>query len=254
MRPLRVEIWSDIACPWCWVGKRHLETAKARFPHPVQVLWRSFELDPHAPRSVDPSIDYVERLARKYRATREAAQGMIDRMTGVGAADGLDFRFDRIKPGNTFDAHRLLSWAAERGRQDALKERLFLAYMHEGRSVADHGELAALAADVGLPSEEARAVLEEGRYTDEVRADEALAAELGVTGVPFFVFEEHYAASGAQPAELLLQAMQRAWNERPEVTEASNTGTAVASSAAGDEHEAAPTEACGPDGCTLPST
>lgn len=239
MPTLPIEIWSDIACPWCWVGKRHLEAARARFPHPVEVVWRSFELDPRAPRSLGSDIDYVERLARKYRTSREAAQGMIDRMTQVGAADGLDFRFDRAKPGNTFDAHRLLSWAAEHGKQDALKERLFLAYMHEGRSVADHDELVALAADVGLSPDEARAVLDEGRYADEVRADEALATELGIGGVPFFVIDGRYAVSGAQPAELLLQAMQRAWDELPEAADTADTADAG--------------QACGPEGCALPS-
>ena len=225
----------------------------ARFPHPVDVVWRSFELDPRAPPSADPSIDYVERLARKYRTTREAAQGMIDRMTQVGAADGLDFRFDRAKPGNTLDAHRLLHWAAEHGKQDALEERLFRAYMHEGRSVADHDELAALATDVGLPLDEARAVLAEGRYTDEVRADEALADELGITGVPFYVIDGRYAVSGAQPVDLLVQALQRAWEDLPE---AADTGDAVGAAfgAAGDGHEGPPMEVCGPDGCALPST
>ncbi len=239
MPSLPIEIWSDIACPWCWVGKRQLEAAKARFPHPVEVVWRSFELDARAPRSVDPGIDYVERLARKYRTTREAAQGMIDRMTRVGVAVGLDFRFDRVQRGNTFDAHRLLCWAAGHARQDALKERLFRAYMHEGRSVSDHAELVALAADVGLPPDEARAVLDEGRFADEVRADEALAAELGITGVPFFVIDGRYAVSGAQPTEVLVQAMQHAWDELPEAS-AMPTGDAA--------------QACGPDGCALPAS
>lgn len=230
-----MEIWSDIACPWCWVGKRHLEAARARFEHPVEVVWRAFELDPSAPRAIDTSVGYVERLARKYRTTPEAAQQMIDRMVGVGAANGLDFRFDRAKPGNTFDAHRLLHWAAGHGRQDALKERLFMAYMHEGRSVAEHEELVALAADVGLSADGAQAVLSSNEGAQEVRAEQALAAELGVTGVPFFVIAGRYAVSGAQPAELLLEALQRAWDE-----------TSPA--------EIAPTEAeaCGPDGCAIP--
>lgn len=231
---LRVEIWSDIACPWCWVGKRHLEAAKSRFPHPVEVVWRSFELDPNAPRAseADPPLDYVERLARKYRVSRDAAQAMIDRMIGIGAADGLDFRFDRARPGNTFDAHRLLGWAAEHGRQDALKERFFHAYMHEGRSISDPDVLVSLAAEVDLPPDGARAVLESNAYAEEVRAEEALAAELGVTGVPFFVIAGRYAVSGAQPAELLLQALHRAWSEtKPR-----------SSIPVGD--------VCGPDGCT----
>lgn len=235
MSSLRVEIWSDIACPWCWVGKRHLEAAKARFPHPVEVVWRAFELDPTAPQAseTDPPVDYVGALARKYDTSRQAAQEMIDRMTTIGLADGLEFRFDRARPTNTFDAHRLLGWAAEHGRQDALKERLFRAYMNEGRSISEPEVLVSLAAEVDLPPDGARAVLTSNAYADEVRAEEALAAQLGVTGVPFFVIGGRYAVSGAQPAELLLQALHRAWSEtRPSPAVATPAG-----------------EACGPDGC-----
>lgn len=237
MSRLRVDVWSDIACPWCWVGKRHLEVALARFPHPVEVVWRAFELDPAAPRALAPGVDAVERLARKYGVSRAAAQGMIDRMVAVGAADGLDFRFDRLRPGNTFDAHRLLAWAAGRGRQGALVERLMLAYMHEGRSVADHDELVALAVDAGLPGDEARAVLDEGRHADQVRADEALAAELGITGVPFFVLGGRHAVSGAQPTALLEQALALAWDD-PAAREPLSSRSA---------------DACGPEGCPVPA-
>jgi predicted DsbA family dithiol-disulfide isomerase len=232
---LRVEIWSDIACPWCWVGKRHLEAAMARFPHPVEVVWRAFELDPHAPKAseTDPPVDYVERLARKYQTSRRAAQAMIDRMITIGLADGLEFRFDRARPTNTFDAHRLLGWAAEHGRQDALKERLFRAYMNEGRSISDPEVLVSLAAEVDLPPDGARVVLTSNAHADDVRAEQALAAQLGVTGVPFFVIGGRYAVSGAQPAELLLQALHRAWSEtQPAPSVATPAG-----------------EACGPDGC-----
>jgi predicted DsbA family dithiol-disulfide isomerase len=238
---VRVEIWSDIACPWCWVGKRHLEAAKARFPHPVEVVWRAFELDPDAPRAseADPPCDYAEALARKYRATRKAAEAMIDRMTHIGRADGLHFRFDRVRLTNTFDAHRLLGWAAELGRQDALEERLFRAYMHEGRSISDPEVLAGLAADVDLPPDGARAVLGSTAFTEEVRAEQALAREIGVTGVPFFVFGGRYAVSGAQPAELLLQALHRAWSEENRIPSLTTTPTA------------GPRESCDPDGgCT----
>lgn len=251
MNALRVEIWSDIACPWCWVGKRHFEAARARFQHPVEVLWRSFELDPTAPRSVD-RVEYGEALARKLRVPREAALAMVDRMTRIGAADGLEFRFDRAQPGNTFDAHRLLCWAAERGRQGDLKERLFKAYMNEGRSVADHDELVAFAAEVGLSAEDARAVLAEGQYADEVRAEEALAGELGITGVPCFVIGERYAISGAQPAEVLLQAMQHAWDEAQR--DAQEVIQAVTGGKLGSDDVRDEAVACGPDGCALPSS
>ncbi|MCA9706922.1 MAG: DsbA family oxidoreductase [Myxococcales bacterium] len=234
MQALRVEIWSDIACPWCWVGKRRLEAAIERFGRPVEVIWRAFELDPSAPRAHPPGTDYVQRLADKYRTTRDQAQAMIDRMTRVGAEDGLDFRFDRARPGNTFDAHRLLGWAAEHGRQGALKERLMQAYMHEGRSVADHAVLVELAAEVGLDPERAQAVLSSDAHARDVRAEQALAAELGVTGVPFFVIAERYAVSGAQPAELLVGVLERAWADGPREVEP-------------------PAEACGPDGCAVPS-
>ncbi|MCH9683694.1 MAG: DsbA family oxidoreductase [Deltaproteobacteria bacterium] len=236
MQPLRVEIWSDVACPWCWVGKRQLEAAIAEFPHEVEVVWRAFELDPSAPASIDTSIDYVQRLATKYRTSRDGAQGMIDRMTSVGAEHGLDFRFDRAQPGNTFDAHRLLHWAGKHGLQDALKERLFLAYMHEGKSVAEHEVLVALAEEVGLDPDGAQAVLTSDSHHQDVRGEQALAAEIGVTGVPFFVVGGRYAVPGAQPKDVLGKVLTRAWDEtRPEVVEVE----------AGD--------GCGPDGCAIPA-
>lgn len=237
---LHIDIWSDIACPWCWVGKRHFESARARFGHEVELRWHAFELDPSAPKAVDGSIDYVDRLAKKYRTSRDGAQQMIDRMNGVGTSAGLDFRFDRAKAGNTFDAHRLLHWAAGKGKQDALKERLFQAYMHEGRSVADPDTLVELAAEVGLDAERAQSILATDEFAAEVRTDEARAAELGVTGVPFFVVGGRYAIGGAQPADVLLQAMTRAWEE----------GLAGSVIPFETDDEA---EACGPDGCAVPS-
>ena len=233
MRPLRVEVWSDIACPWCWVGKRHLEAALAQLDHPVEVSWRAFELDASAPKTHDPGVDYVMRLANKYGTTRDGAQQMIDRMTSVGKERGLDFRFDRAKPSNTFDAHRLLAWAARHGKQDALKERLFKAYMNEGVSMSDHEALAELAGEVGLDVERAQAVLSGDDFTQHVRDDEALAAEIGVRGVPFFVLDQTLAVQGAQPTEVLVDALKRVLDERPSEVEV------VASEP----------DACGVDGC-----
>src|SRR5688572_13548676 len=139
MKKLRIDVWSDIVCPWCYVGKRRLEAALAQFPQraAVEVVWRAFELDASAPAVRDEGVPYAERLARKYGTTVDQAQKMIERMIEVAAADGLDFRFDRIRPGRTFDAHRLLHLAAERGLQDALKERLLRAYMTEGAAIGD---------------------------------------------------------------------------------------------------------------------
>lgn len=232
---LRIDIWSDIACPWCYVGKRRLEQALAKFPHraEVEIVWRAFELDPSAPRVRDTSQSYAERLASKYRVPTPQAQQMIDRMVETAAGDGLEFRFDRIRPGNTFDAHRVLHLAHDRGRQDAVKERLLRGYMTEGQAIGERDVLVELARDAGLDEAEVGDALDSGRYTDEVRQDEALARELGISGVPFFVLAGRLAVSGAQPSEVMLGALERAWSEfhKPSIE------TIVEGAA------------CGPDGC-----
>lgn len=234
LNAVTVEIWSDVACPWCWVGKRHLEAAAATVDRPVEIRWRAFELDPTAPKQLDTSVDYVQRLANKYGTTRDGAQQMIDRMVQVGKERGLDFRFDRAKAGNTFDAHRLLAWAATVGKQTELKERLFQAYMHEGKSVADHAVLVDLADSVGLDPERAQALLSSDEFTDEARGDERTAAEIGVRGVPFFVIDGRYAVSGAQPPEVLATALQKAIADAPAEPTATDDDTT-----------------CGPDGCAV---
>lgn len=235
MSKLRIDIWSDIACPWCYVGKRRLEAALLRFHHreSVEIVWRAFELDPAAPRVQDSSVSYAARLARKYGTSEAQADAMIQRMTDVARADGLDFRFDRIRPGNTFDAHRLLHLAADRGKQGALKERLLRAYMTEGEPIGEPAVLARLAGEAGLDVDEAEGVLSTDAYAREVRAEERAAAELGVHGVPFFVFAGRFGVSGAQPAEQLGMALDRAWAEVAEAPEASFAEGA----------------ACGPEGC-----
>src|SRR3954451_11407416 len=183
---MRIDIWSDVVCPWCYVGKRRLEAALASFParDTVEVHWHAFELDPGAPATREGS--YVERLAQKYGRSLEQAAEMTASMTATAAAEGLDFRFDRSKPGNTFDAHRLLHLAGERGVQDAVKERLFRATFTEGEPIADTDTLVRLVAEAGLDADEARAVLAEDRYAADVRNDEAQAQRLGISGVPFF--------------------------------------------------------------------
>ena len=215
---LRIDVWSDIACPWCFVGKRRLEAAIARLAREpdapaVEVVWRAFELDPSAPRERPTDVGYAERLAEKYGSSVKEADGMIARMTEVARADGLEFRFDRIRPGNTFDAHRVLHLAAGRGVQDAVKERFLRAYMTEGEPIGDPDALARLAAEAGLDAEEVRAVLASDAYAAEVRADENDARTLGINGVPFFVLGEKYAVSGAQPADLLFRALTQAATE-----------------------------------------
>jgi predicted DsbA family dithiol-disulfide isomerase len=234
-KKLRVDVWSDIACPWCYVGKRRLEAALARFSHAaeVEVVWRAFELDPSAPRERPTEGSYAERLAKKYGSSVREAEGMITRMTDVAREDGLDFRFDKIRPGNTFDAHRLLHLAGERGIQDAVKERFLLAYMTEGAPIGDPETLARLASEAGLDPDEVRATLGTDAYAREVRAEESDAAELGIHGVPFFVFGGKYAVSGAQPTEVVLGALEKAWQEV--------VGTKPAIFAEG--------AVCGPDGC-----
>jgi predicted DsbA family dithiol-disulfide isomerase len=231
MKSLRVQVWSDIACPWCYVGKRRLEAALDRFPHrdQVEVLWRSFELDPNAPPVHDLAVSYAERLARKYRSSVAQAEEMIRRMTEVGAAEGLSLRFDRVRPGNTFDAHRLLHLARARGKQGALKERLFRAYMTDGEPIGEREVLVRLAAEEGLDAEAVRAALGSDAHAREVRADEEEARRHGISGVPFFVFGV-YGVSGAHPPDVLLQALGRAWDEAP-------------------DEPAAEGAICGPDGC-----
>ena len=208
---MKVEIWSDVACPWCYIGKRRFDAALARFDHAdvVEVRWRSFELDPSAPAVREEP--YVERLAAKYRVNRAEAEDMIDRMLEAGARNGVVLRFDRARPANTFDAHRVLHLAADHRVQHDLKERLLRATFTKGEQVADPDVLVAHAEGAGLDAGEARAVLAGDRYADAVRADERRAAELGITSVPFFVVDGSLGVAGAQPPELLLEVLQEAW-------------------------------------------
>lgn len=237
MATLEIDVWSDIACPWCWVGKRHLEAAIDAFEGDVAVTWRAFELDPSAPTEAPERVDYARRLADKYRTSRDEAEEMIDRMVGVGRSVGLEMRFDRVRPTNTFAAHRLLAFAASSGRQTELKERLFSAYLGEGLAISDPEVLTGLAADAGLDGEAAAEVLASDAHAEEVREDERLAGRLGIRSVPFFVLDHRLAVSGAQPSEVLLAAMRQAAGEAPE----SQAGEAAGA-------------ACGPDGCAVDST
>jgi predicted DsbA family dithiol-disulfide isomerase len=232
MGKLRIDIWSDIACPWCWIGKRRLEAALAELRTDVRVVWRAFELDPSAPRERDRSVSYAQRLSKKYGTQIHEAESMIARMTAVAREDGLDFRFDRIRSGNTFDAHRVLHLALERGVQDAVKERFLRGYMTEGEPIGDPETLVRLAGEAGLDFEGVRAVLSTDAYAAEVRVDEEEARQLGIHGVPFFVIGGFYAVSGAQPKEVLALALERTRKEQEKRPEAFAEGAI-----------------CGPDGC-----
>ncbi len=211
---MRVEIWSDVVCPWCYVGKRRFEAALRRFDHrrEVEVSWRAFELDPAAPPR--RQRDYPGHLAAKYGVSIAEAQAMIDRMTETAAAAGLDFRFDIAQPGNTFDAHRLAHLAADHGLQDAMVERLFSATFTEGRAIGEHDVLVRLATEVGLDSGEVATALASDAYASAVRADEDEAAAMGIHAVPFFVVDRTYGVSGAQPPDVLLGVLERAWTDQ----------------------------------------
>ena len=233
MPSVELEVWSDIACPWCYVGKRRLEGALKRFPHAAQVrvTWRSFELDPGAPKQQDGTVSHAERIARKYGMSVAQAQKSTDNLVEVARAEGLAFDFAHIRSGNTFDAHRLVHLGHERGVQDAVKERLLKAYFEQGELMSDHGTLVRLAVEAGLDAHEATDVLAGDAYAAAVRADEAQARELGISGVPCFVFDQRFGVSGAQSTEVMLNALQQAWSERsatPELAEGA---------------------VCGPDGC-----
>jgi predicted DsbA family dithiol-disulfide isomerase len=210
---MAVEIWSDVVCPWCYIGKRRLEAALARFSRQdaVSLRWRSFELNPDAPRTSPETSRAM--LARKYGVSLEQADAMQARVTGLAAQEGLAYRLELTRPESSFDAHRLIHFAAARDRQDAMKERLFRAYFTEGASLGDASTLIRLAEETGLDGREAGDALEAGLFADDVRADEEQAIRLGIRGVPFFVIAGRYGISGAQPAETILEALEKAWGD-----------------------------------------
>ena len=210
---MKVEIWSDVVCPWCYIGKRRFESALSEFAHrdDVEVLYRSFELDPTA--QIDSGKSVTEMLSEKYGVSLAQAAAMNARVTGMAAGEGLEYHLEKARHANTVKAHRLIHLAASKDLQDAALERVMTAYFSEGENIGETETLVRLAADAGLDAEEARAALEGEAYADAVRADERRARMLGINGVPFFVVDERYGISGAQPAELLLQVLDEAWAE-----------------------------------------
>lgn len=222
---MKVEIWSDIACPWCYIGRRRFESALAQFDNrdQVEIVWRSFQLDPSAPREYTGSMN--EMLANKYNIDIRQAEAMHAQVTELAAAEGLDYHFERVQYGNSFDAHRLLHFAAHHGLQNEMKERLQKGYFTDGLAYSDPETLVMLAAEVGLDAAEARAILESDAYAADVRADIRRAQMLGIRGVPFFLFDERFAVSGAQPAELFLAALEKTWAESRPVIELVSAGS-----------------------------
>ncbi len=207
---MKIDIWSDVACPFCYIGKRHLEAALEQFPHSrdVQVTWHSFELDPAA--KTDYEEDHYQLLANKYGMSREQAEANSERVSASGKAVGIDFDFNKVKHTNTFNAHRLIQLAHKEGRQDEMEERLFKAYFTEGKHIGDTAVLQSIAKEAGL---DASPLLNGPAFSDEVRKDEAEARSLNIRGVPFFVFDMKYAISGAQPVDVFKQTLEKVWEE-----------------------------------------
>ena len=205
---MHVEIWSDIACPWCYVGKRRFEQALAGFEgrDDVTFEWRSFELDPSAAAEYEGSI--AEYIARKYGTTVEQIRARHAEMTEMAAAEGIEFRFDLAKRANSFDGHRLLQLARAHGLQDAMKERLLRAQHSEGELISDHDVLRRLGAEAGLPEDAVAETLASDRFAEDVREDERLAHELGISAVPCFVVDRRRGLSGAHPPEILLKLLR----------------------------------------------
>lgn len=211
---MKIEVWSDFVCPFCYIGKRRLEQALAQFPHrdQVEIEFKSFELDPNSPVTIDKNIHEV--LAAKYGMSVEQAikanQGMAQQAAGVG----LTYHFDSMKPTNTFDAHRLAKFAKTHGKETEITEKLLYAYFTESAHIGNVQTLAEIAEKVGIERQAALDVLlDKNAFANDVRNDEALAQQYGVTGVPFFVINQKYAISGAQPLETFRGALQKVWEE-----------------------------------------
>ncbi|WP_298459745.1 DsbA family protein [uncultured Cellulomonas sp.] len=213
VRPLRVEIWADVACPWCYIGRRRFAAALRTFPHRehVEVRWRSYQLSPEAP--VGSALSEAEMLAEAKMLPLADVQEMFTHVTAVAAGVGLDLRFDTVRPANTFDAHRLVHLARRRSPElaDAVVEALMSAHFTRGLAVDDREVLAGIAADVGLDAGEVRASLADDDAADDVLADLEEGRTVRVSGVPFFVLDRRLGVSGAQPTELFTEALERAW-------------------------------------------
>ncbi len=229
---MKIEVWSDFVCPFCYIGKRRLEEAIAQFPGKaqVEVEFKSFELDPNAQTYSGTGIN--EALAKKYGMSIEEAKRANEGIGSQAAEVGLTFNFDEMKPTNTFDAHRLAKFAATVGKEKEMTEKLLASYFTESKLISDHDVLVEIAQAAGIEKEETLAVLNDStKYANDVRIDEALAQQMGVTGVPFFVINQKYSISGAQPTETFRRALQQVWEEEgnaPKLQDLSGGNTAAA--------------------------
>jgi predicted DsbA family dithiol-disulfide isomerase len=209
---IKVDIWSDVQCPWCYIGKRKFETAVAGFDGEVNVEYHSFELAPDTPVDFDGSPkDY---LAQRKGVSPEQVDQMLSRVTGIAASVGLDYDYDHVHQTNTIKAHELLHYAKSQGRQLDMKERLLKAYFVDGRHVGRIEDLADLAAEIGLDRAEVVQVLTENTYLADVKADVAQAAAYGINGVPFFVFDDKYGVSGAQDPATFANVLEQVEREK----------------------------------------
>ena len=213
-RAMRIDVWSDIVCPFCHLGRRHLELALADFEHAdqVEVVWHSYELDRNAPAVGTGSN--VDKIAAKYGVTREQMVITHEQMAQAAAEVGLDFAWEKVVPSNSYDAHRLIHAARAAGVETEVTDRIMRAWYSEGRPIGDHEVLRQLATGAGLSAEVVDDVLGSDDYGIDVRTDEAVASQIGITGVPTFVLDQKYAVTGAQPPQLLLQAIEHAWADQ----------------------------------------
>lgn len=235
MASMKIEIWSDIACPWCFIGKRRFEAALAEFPHrdSVDVKWRSYQLDPSLPEHYDGTV--LEYLSiRKGLAPQQVSQ-MFDHVAEQAKGEGLNYRFDNVVVANSFTAHRLIHLAAAHGKQDAAKERLLSDHFEHGKDIGNSEYLTGLGLSLGINADEMAELFTTDKYTDDVRFDFDEARALGISGVPFFVIDRKFGLSGAQPAETFTAALNQAWEDTHPLVLVN----------AGDG------EACGPDGCAV---
>ncbi|CAN7373384.1 DsbA family oxidoreductase [Knoellia sp. LjRoot47] len=239
---MNVDIWSDIACPWCFIGKRRFESALAGFAHAdeVEVTWHSYQLDPSLPDHYDGTeLDY---LAGRKGMAREQVSEMFEHVAATAAQEGLDYDFERLVVANSRTAHELLHLAKEHGVADAVKEALLSAHFEHGEDIGDRDTLVRIGVAAGLDATVTIEALQTHRYADAVQADISEAHSLGIQGVPFFVIDRTYGVSGAQPVELFTQALTQAWSEAHPLTMVTSTG---------DRTGSADDVACGPDGCAV---
>lgn len=210
---MKIEVWSDYICPFCYIGKRRLENALDQFEYKdeVELIFKSFELNPNAEKKIDRNIHEI--IAKKYGISVEQAKVSNNQIVEQAKAVGLNYNFDDLIPTNTFDAHRLSHYAKTKGKANALSERILKAYFVDALNISDHKTLARLAGEIGLNSDDALKVLESDQYGEQVRKDEENASRLRISGVPYFVFNNQYVVSGAQPPELFLEVLDKVKKE-----------------------------------------